>query len=343
MTTVHQQHDPSDSEEDEEEEKEKKKTAVTMLKENETEENIRCDNNNINKNNADAAAANDIVPLSSLRIACLEPSATAICLELGLGPYIVGVTHECDDFLPEFAEWTTTPPPLVLTRSNLTADASQLEIHRAVQQAAAAAATAAAASSAPSCPIGTTPNHAMDSVPSTYPLIEENVYAANPTIIFTQDLCDVCAPTPADVRRCLLQQQHKKQKDTTTTATTISGNAEDTDSEEDNVLIVSLQPTTLLEVTDTFVTIAEACGVPERGYRMKQHFLANLQLLQTTIIRASTATRRPKLFLLEWLDPVFDSGHWTRTFVIFCFFFFVSILVYTTASILHSSLFVVVH
>ena len=251
-----------------------------------------------------------------LRIACLEPSATAICFELGLGEYIVGVTHECGPILDQFfsdvsrnaaqnsAAAKIQSRPLVMTWSGLTVN-SQADIHLAIQKTAAAA---AAAASQVVCPIRSKENDdiplppSSTEIPSTYPLIEDRMQAAQPTVIFTQDLCDVCAPTTADVRRCLIKN---------------SGNGKEDESER-IVSVVALQPEDLHEVTDTFVTIAEACGVPERGRRMKDKFLKNLKELQTAIQinrkNNTDATTMPTLFILEWLDPVFDSGHWTCEF-----------------------------
>ena len=283
------------------------------------------------------------VPL--LRIACLEPSATAICLELGLGENIVGVTHECEAILAHFdlhnncldsAEGQATEPstvtpktpkkhrPLVLTRSGLTVN-SQADIHLAVQKTAAAAAQVAASITAASsdadvtnCPIRNRNGQsdeflsserlsgeclsAVSDIPSTYPLIEERMKSAQPTVIFTQDLCDVCAPTVADVRRCLWNNNNKAGGD-------IGGSS--------ILSVVSLQPTNLHEVADTFVTIADACGVRERGQRMKNEFLKNLKTLQRTVQENrqneidGDANTIPTMLILEWLDPVFDSGHWT--------------------------------
>ena len=131
--------------------------------------------------------------------------------------------------------------------------------------------------------------------------------SARPTVIFTQDLCDVCAPTTADVRRCLLKNSKGNDKNTTSEDGFLV--------EECIVSVVPLQPTTLHEVTDTFVTIAEACGIREIGERFKLDFLNNLKALQEAIQtnRKSNQdfTTMPTMFILEWLDPVFDSGHWT--------------------------------
>ena len=253
----------------------------------------------------------EIDSISKMRIACLEPSATAICLELGLGDYIVGVTHECEPILADFysthREDAVNGYPLVLTRNGLTVN-SQADIHLAIQRTAAAAALLA---SNAVCPIRkkdgdddtVLPPPSTD-IPSTYPLIEERIQSAWPTVIFTQDLCDVCAPTTADVRRCLLKNRKG------------DGNDDNASKKDETIVsVVALQPTNLYEVTDTFVTIAQACGVQERGRRLKDDFLTNLNALQEAIHtnrkNNDDATSMPTMFILEWLDPVFDSGHWT--------------------------------
>jgi ABC-type Fe3+-hydroxamate transport system substrate-binding protein/diphthamide synthase (EF-2-diphthine--ammonia ligase) len=235
---------------------------------------------------------------SPLRIACLEPSATAICLELGLQRHIVGVTHECGPVLDEYT-WNHSGirRPRELTKSALTVD-SQADIHNAIQE------TSAAAVAWTSCRLQTGENEeeVIDEIPSMYPLVQEEMEAASPTIVFTQDLCSVCAPTTADVRRCLLRSRRHC-------------HVEESEYEQEGVLpvsIVALQPTTLHEVADTFVIIAKACQVPERGQLLKEKFLSSLQKLKAGI-EASRDPKKPlpRLFILEWLDPPFDSGHWS--------------------------------
>jgi hypothetical protein len=178
----------------------------------------------------------------ALRIACLEPSATAICLELGLEKYIVGVTHECGPILDRYYSLDVGTDdddninrPLVLTKNGLTVN-SQADIHLAIQKTAAAV---AAVTQGLSCPIRNDNNNNNDilpqpstDIPSLYPLIEDKMLSARPTVIFTQDLCDVCAPNTAAVRRCLLKNSSSEELDTI-------------------VSVIALQPKTLHEVTDT--------------------------------------------------------------------------------------------
>jgi iron complex transport system substrate-binding protein len=198
-----------------------------------------------------------------IRIACLLPSATEICVALGLEENIVGVTHECQIPLTKHIR--------VLTKNGLTVD-SQSEIHRAIS----------------STPSATCSNKDNNENLSFYPLLQDQFHLAKPNIIFTQDLCAVCAPTSTDVEKIVQNDNNQ-------------------------ITIVSLQPTTLEMVADTFVTVAKACGVEERGVAFRKKWWSDLQRFQATILdhRRESATSPPKMFLLEWLDPPFDCGHWT--------------------------------
>lgn len=97
-----------------------------------------------------------------MRIVSLLPSATEICFALGLGPSLVGVTHECD--FPPQTEYKT-----VLTKSELDHDgATPAEIDRHVKAA-------------------------VHEGSSLYRLDQEGLQRARPDLILTQELCEVCA------------------------------------------------------------------------------------------------------------------------------------------------------
>jgi ABC-type Fe3+-hydroxamate transport system substrate-binding protein/diphthamide synthase (EF-2-diphthine--ammonia ligase) len=259
---------------------------------------------------------------SLLRIACLEPSATAICIELGLGEYIVGITHECGPVLDLYYgngdKPTPTTTPHILTKSGLTVDA-QGDIHQAILNVSAEAVQALDRQQQrrqDSCPrpTATTTGENDDGrqpspittedIPTLYPLLHEAMAEARPTVIFTQDLCQVCAPTTSDVRRCLLKISRDGNGD-------VDNDDDDADSPTP-VQVVALQPTTLDEVIETFGTIATVCGVPERGKFLQMKFREQLETIKNAIdTNRDTNVPRPRCLILEWLDPPFDSGHWT--------------------------------
>ena len=269
---------------------------------------------------------------TTLRIACLEPSATAICVALGLHEYIVGVTHECAAGLrpreQRLINWSNGAVRILTKNGLIDADViSQGDIHKAVQQASTAATAAASCVRNPqSAPLSnhkddtittataaatTTTNDsshhqfvgptqiAWDNVPSLYPLLPDELRAVEPTVIFTQNLCAVCAPTVHDVQQVWNSVIHN------------SGTKNGQDRDE-SPKIISLQPQTLHEVADTFVTVATACGVQERGEALRTSWLNQFVQLQNVLQQQQQQQKRPHVLLLEWLDPPFDGGHWTK-------------------------------
>ncbi|GAX21912.1 hypothetical protein FisN_30Hh115 [Fistulifera solaris] len=124
--------------------------------------------------------------MKDLRIACLLPSATDICVALGLSHYIVGITHECH---------FRSSDVHILTRDGLqAADKTQMEIHLRVQE------------QQQMCRMpkeDTTSLKVNESVPSLYPIDVDTLRQAAPNLIITQDLCTVCAPPVSQVKGLL--------------------------------------------------------------------------------------------------------------------------------------------
>jgi len=213
-----------------------------------------------------------------MRIACLLPSATDICVALGLADFIVGVTHECDlqSVLRSQSKSNYTNDAddkvHILTSSGFDdgEEHSQAEIDARVKKESMLI------------------NSSAESINSLYPICREAFCAARPTIILTQDLCSVCAPCPKDVNNMLKKV----------------GRGTDDD---DEVRIYSLDPKSLTDVADTFVAVADLCGVPDAGRALKDTFVDNLNALRD-IIAHKRETK--KVLLLEWIDPPYDGGHW---------------------------------
>ena len=235
---------------------------------------------------AAAAAAAASAPLKNLRVASLLPSTTDIVAALGLSQHLVGVTHEC-----QIPPGCAPCHPHILTKSLLDYEGSgQGDIDAKVKQAAADAAAAVA-----SCPLplasssGSGITDVANTVQSLYPIDREALKRADPSVVLTQELCRVCAPSTEEVEKAL-----------------VAGGTSDVG----GVKILSLEPESLHDVAETFVTVADACGVRDRGIKMRDDFLANLKLLNDTVSKASTTQKRPRVLLFEWLDPPYDGGHW---------------------------------
>lgn len=260
-----------------------------------------------------------------LRIACLIPSATAICLALGLRDSIVGITHECHLSAANNVQTTLEDGPSTTTTfvQILTADgvnaatSSQGEIHAAVQRQSLLATTSTPQNGG--CWDDNNNQNTTSSnttfIPSLYPILAGPLAAARPNLVLTQDLCNVCAPTSSSVRAILAPNEESMEEDGTPN-----------NNNNNAIRIVSLTPQSLSDVMDTFRIVANACRVPDRGKAMVATFAENLHLLQQTATATaaaagsssmgggdaaiSTRPPPPRVLLLEWLDPPFDAGHW---------------------------------
>ena len=103
-----------------------------------------------------------------MRIASLVPSATETLFALGLGPDVVGVTHECD-YPPAATELPN------LTRTVIPDGLSTAEIDAAVRER-------------------------TERGEHLYELDAETLRELEPDLIVTQELCEVCAVSIDDVR-----------------------------------------------------------------------------------------------------------------------------------------------
>ncbi len=211
-----------------------------------------------------------------IRIACLLPSATDICIALGLTDNIVGVTHECNlESLMQHRTFddTTSNKINIITKCGLynsdEQSKSQAGIDSQVQQASRIQSA-----------------DEINLIDSIYPILEDVFRLSKPTVVFTQNLCSVCAPSVHQVE-------------------TIVG-------KDTNVKIISLDPHSLRDVAETFLIVAQVCGVTPRGQIMRDDFLYKLDKISDTLAEARSNQNMTKrrVLLLEWIDPPYDAGHW---------------------------------
>jgi iron complex transport system substrate-binding protein len=102
-----------------------------------------------------------------------------------------------------------------------------------------------------------------------------------PDLVITQDLCSVCAVSSDDVMRLC------------------------------DVETVSLNPHTLAEIGESVELVAARFGVPERGAAVAGEMREAIAATEACV--ADLARRR--IFVAEWLDPPFASGHWVPEMV----------------------------
>lgn len=121
---------------------------------------------------------------------------------------------------------------------------------------------------------------------SLYQVDEELLRQLAPDLILTQDLCQVCAPSGNEVSAAL---------------NLLSPNPE----------ILWLTPNSIEEI---FENIRDLGAVTGRAKEAAQLIAGSRSRLEE--IRVATDTlSRPRVFCIEWFDPIYCSGHWVPEMV----------------------------
>ena len=118
-----------------------------------------------------------------------------------------------------------------------------------------------------------------------YDLNIDVLTSLRPDLIVTQALCDVCAVSGNDVARAV-------------------------GSLPNNPKVINLEPNCLTDVLDTVELLAEAADCVKQG----QIYLRELRYRISQVNDKSSVINRsdkPRVALLDWLDPIFDGGHWS--------------------------------
>jgi len=119
---------------------------------------------------------------------------------------------------------------------------------------------------------------------SVYRVDGEQLKHLQPDVILTQDQCDACAASFSDVEEAVTQKLEK------------------------DVNIVSVSPSNLQEVCDSFRQIGAAVGDYFGGAELADHTLKKLKSLQN-IIKVQE-DEYPAIACIEWLDPLMSAGNW---------------------------------
>jgi iron complex transport system substrate-binding protein len=113
-----------------------------------------------------------------------------------------------------------------------------------------------------------------------YELDEGALAALAPDVVVTQDACEVCAVSYDQVAETIRRAEVRSR-------------------------IVSLRPARLADVVDDVRAVARACGVPGRGTELARALNARLGA-----VAARLRAHRPRVAVVEWLDPLMLAGHW---------------------------------
>ncbi|MFB6301111.1 MAG: ABC transporter substrate-binding protein [Halobacteriales archaeon] len=183
----------------------------------------------------------------STSILTLLPSATEIVYALGLEP--VGVSHECD-YPPAAAEKPA------INQSRIDAEATAAEIDQQVQDAVA-----------------------EDGV---YELDLDALADADPDLIVSQGICDVCAVDDTLVRESVAELGLETE-------------------------IITTHPHSLDDVLADIERIGAAAGVERRARELIEELQARIETVEHA---TATIDTRPTVAVLDWTAPPMIAGHW---------------------------------
>ena len=107
-----------------------------------------------------------------------------------------------------------------------------------------------------------------------------------PDVVITQELCDVCSVSLRDVLSTISDLSKSCQ-------------------------VVSLKPRGLSGVLEDILTVGKACGAEPAA----EGLVTSLEARIRGVRERAEGLDRPRVFCVEWFDPVFASGHWVPEMV----------------------------
>ncbi len=120
-----------------------------------------------------------------------------------------------------------------------------------------------------------------------YELDADRIDQLSPDLIITQSLCDVCAPSGNEIEQ-LLGRLRKRPK------------------------LVWMSPSNLAGIEANIMELGAATRREAEAARLVEEGRARLARLAAA---TSAIEHRPRVFCMEWLDPVYCSGHWVPEMV----------------------------
>ncbi|MEM9157680.1 MAG: ABC transporter substrate-binding protein [Verrucomicrobiota bacterium] len=190
------------------------------------------------------------------RIISLIASSTETICELGFQDQLVGRSHECD-YPASVLQLPQCSEPKFDTKG------TSLEIDQRV--------------------IAT-----LENALSVYRVYSDKLEELQPTVIVTQDHCEVCAVSLKDVENAACE--------------VLSSNPG----------IISLAPNSLEDLKTGFQQIANALDKPEAGEALVSRFESRLDVIHQKL---EIVDHRPSVVCVEWIAPLMAAGNWVPEIV----------------------------
>jgi iron complex transport system substrate-binding protein len=122
---------------------------------------------------------------------------------------------------------------------------------------------------------------------SLYQIDEHLLRQLSPELILTQNLCQVCAPSGNEVSQVLKALPNTPQ-------------------------VLWLTPQSIDEIFENVRDLGAATGKDVEAQKLISDCRLRLAELSA---KTSNVIQRPRVFCMEWLDPVYASGHWVPELV----------------------------
>lgn len=126
---------------------------------------------------------------------------------------------------------------------------------------------------------------------SIYAIDVAKLQELQPDIIFTQTQCEVCAVSERDVVHALEQITGLRPQ------------------------VVSLAPYRLSDVWEDVLRVGKAIGRVRQAEELVQCYQQRLKALHHVITDTNVGRAKPRVAVLEWLDPLMGAGNWTPELV----------------------------
>jgi iron complex transport system substrate-binding protein len=122
---------------------------------------------------------------------------------------------------------------------------------------------------------------------SIYAIDVDLLQQLQPDIIFTQTQCEVCAVSERDVTQALQDAAGIQPR------------------------VVSLSPYRLSDVWEDILRVGKALGCREQAQQLVNEYQQRLEHLESLTAKLREGKSRPRVTVLEWLDPLMAAGNWT--------------------------------
>lgn len=190
--------------------------------------------------------------LVSKKVVSLLPGLTELVCALGFEKNLEGRSHECD-----YPPAVQNLPVLTKPKYSVTPDQGGKEIHESI-------------------------SGLLQNALSVYEVDDDLLVSLSPDLILTQDHCEVCAVSMADLKASVIES--------------IGPDAE----------VVSVSPADLDSVFDSFIKIASGLGVRERGVKLAEQIRQRFDEIRAQV----RETTRPDVVAIEWVEPLMTGGNW---------------------------------